>query len=213
MLRRAMPAILLAVAMVGAGCHASRHMMYVLFGWGETKTIEPVFADLPGQTVAVVVYADQKTQFEYPTAVPSLSHRVAAELSDKVAKVRVIDPAAVMRFQAQTLNWDVMNKTRIGQSLGADYVLFVSVMQYTTREPGSVGLYRGTIAVEATVYQTSLPERAAAVWQGEISATHPEDASPGLSPLDSARIQEHTERILVENLVKKFYRHKEKVTP
>jgi hypothetical protein len=101
-----------------------------------------------------------------------------------------------------------MEKTRLGAALGADYVLLVSLIQFTTREPGSVNLFRGYIVSEASVYQTSLPERHARVWHcPTLRATFPVQGPVGDAGDVSATIRYQVESIFVDRLVRKFHKH------
>jgi len=199
---------------VCGGCTSSaqRYFMYLFWPGGRTKTVEAAFPDLAGHSVAVVIYAGENVEFEHPYARLTLSKRIAAELKQRVRKVNVIDPAIVLRYQDENLNWDSMSKVELGKTFKADYILMVSLLEYTTREPNSISLSRGHIAAEADVYQTSLPEEAARVrhFTG-ISAVFPEGAPVGAVSTEAARMLDETERRFVDALVKKFYKHDEEI--
>jgi len=204
--------LLLAAACGGCTSDQLRYLAYLFSPGSQTETVKAEFPDLPGHTVAVVIYGGENVLYEYPYAPLRLSRRIEAELTEHVKKVKLVDSAAVLKYQEENIHWDTMDKTELGKLFNADYVLFVSLMEYTTREPNSVSLCRGRITAEASMYQTSLPEPQARVWNtASISTVFPEAAPTGLLPSEARRILDETERRFVDALVKKFYQHKEEV--
>jgi TolB-like protein len=182
--------------------------MYVLFGGGGGKDVPAAFGDLAGHSVAVVVFTGPKVQFEHPYARLNLTEQIAAELEARVNGVEVVEPAKVLAFQERNVNWDVTDKTRLGRELGADYVLFVAVVEYTSREKGSVSLYRGRVTAEASVWQSSLPEARARLWYDPaVSDTYPSESKGGLLAREARGILERARQKFVDRLVKNFYAH------
>jgi hypothetical protein len=212
--RICIPVLLLLAACGGCTTSHQRYFLYLFAPASQTKTVAAEFADFPGHSVAVVVYAGESVVYEYPYARLRLTRVIAAELEQRVRKVKIVDPRVVLRYQDENVNWDSMAKTELGKAFKTDYVLLVSLMEYTSQEPGSVGLSRGRINAEASVYQTSLPEARARVWEAaSISAMFPEDAPMGLLKQEARGILDETERRFVDALVKKFYKHKVEVKP
>ncbi|MHC4983807.1 MAG: hypothetical protein ACYTF6_11670 [Planctomycetota bacterium] len=195
------------------GCRLVRYIGYLLAPARRTRTEKAAFSDLPGHSVAVVMYCGENIAYEYPYAQSGLSERIAAELEQRIKRVEVIDPERVLKYQYENIYWDSMRKTELGKALGAEYVLLVSLMQYTSREPNSVSLSRGRIVAEASVYQTSLPENKARVWRApSVKAVFPADAPTGLLRGQARRILDETERQFVDALVKNFYDHKVEIS-
>jgi len=190
-----------------SGCQMGRFLAYFLAP--RETTVDPEFEGLPGKTVAVIVYADKRVQYEHPNFTLTLSSAVAGELGKNVSKVKVVDPRRVVRYQDDHIYWDEMDKTALGNAFGADYVLFVSVVTFTTREPGSLNLYRGRIHAELSIYDTAKAERGARIWRAEdLKVLYPEHTPTGeLRESDSA-IRDSTERTFADRLAKKFYKHK-----
>jgi len=103
-----------------------------------------------------------------------------------------------------------MDKTELGRTFDADYVLFVTVERFTTVEPGSTNLHRGRLSGVAAVYQTSLPEREACVWSGDdFEVVYPKDIAEVRVGFDDRGIQQETMRIFAAQLVRRFYDHEE----
>ena len=209
--RICVPLLLLMTAC--GGCGFMRWLTYVFAPVSRTEAVNPTFPDLPGHSVAVVIFANQSIEFEYPYARLALSRRIAAELEQRVNKVKVIDPAVVLNYQDENVNWDSMGKTELGKVFKTDYVLLVSLMEYTAREPNSTNLYRGRIIAETGIYQTSLPEKQGRVWNvPSLGMVYPEDATAGLLSGEAGRILDETEQRFVDKLVKNFYKYRKEMT-
>ncbi len=208
MFRRLLTLVLSAAGMLG-GCGGCKFLGYVLAPEPMTKTVKAEFGELAGRRVAVVVYTDESIDYEYAGVRLELSLVLADELRKKVAKVDVVDPRRVANYQDTNVHWDSMDKIQLGNHFGARYVLFVSLVEFSTREPGSTNLYRGRIAAEASVYDTSRPERQARVWNcSNLRVLFPPHAATGQLLDSDYRIRYQTERRLAEMLVRKFYKHK-----
>ena len=203
-----MLAVFLAAVPMLAGCPAARYMAYLFFG-GQEKTVKAEFPGLAGKSVVVVVFCDKRTQYDYPDITLTLAAAIAGELERNVKKIRVIDPRQVVKYQDSNIYWDEMGKTELGRGLGADFVLFVPVEEFNTRETGSQNLYRGRITSQCGLWQVSLPEQKARVWQGEtIRVVYPEHDPTGLLQENDRVVRDKTERLFANRLAKKFYDHK-----
>jgi len=190
------------------GCNVAGYLGYLVAPKAATETVEAEFDALKGHSVAVVVYCDQRVQYEHPWANMEVSHAIVDELRENVKHVTVLDPRRVTQYQGEHLRWETMDKTRIGSDLDVEYVLYVTLIQFTTRQPGAMHLYQGHIEAEASVWDVSLPERQARLWYGRgLTATYPEDPI-GKMTEDDREIRYRTERIFAEKLVKNFYEHK-----
>jgi hypothetical protein len=203
--RLLIPFLLAATALTG--CEAARYFTY-LFAPGSDK-VAAEFAELPGKSVVIVVYCDKRVQYEYPDVCLSLSSAVAEQLAKNVKDVNVIDPRRVVKYQDGNIYWDELDKTQLGKAFGADFVLFISVVEYSTREPGSLNLYRGRITAQVSLYKTSLPEREARIWrESSIRVVHPKHDPTSLLRESDRSVRDKTEAIFADKLAKKFYDHK-----
>lgn len=198
----------LAAGVLG-GCEQTAYVLYVLWPGAHERKVPAEFSGLRDKNVAVIVYCDKPVDYEYPHVRLSISSAVAGQLGKNVKKIKVVDPRRVVKYQDENIYWDEMDKTALGKAFGADCVLFISLVEYNTREPGSLNLYRGRITAQVGVYDVSLPERKARAWRGrDIRVVHPKhDPTGSLGESDRA-IRDKTERIFADLLAKKFYDHK-----
>jgi len=197
-----------------AGCRGVRYAAW-LFASTSEKEVEAEFDGLPGHSVAIVIFADQGVLYEYPHVQQRLTALIANELRENVTKkkglskpkkVTVIAPARVLKYQHENVNWDEMPRTKLGKVFGADYVLYVALVGYTMREPGTLNLYRGMVTAEASLYKTATePTQEARVWQcNNLRVVFPEKGTGRLAD-DLRIIRKETDSRFADMLVKKFY--------
>jgi len=92
--------------------------------------------------------------------------------------------------------------------IGVKDLFVLALVEYTTREAGSLQLFRGRIYAEAGLYDVSLPESTARIWDcPEIRVAYPEDSPVGIPGEDDRAIRAETERYFAEALVRKFRKH------
>ena len=200
--------LLLICSMQLGGCDLAGYMLYLGAPGDKTEKVPAEYKGLVGKTVAIVIFTDQEVQYEYPYARLNLSAALQAELKNHIKKVSVIDPRRVIKYQDENINWETLEKTKLGQVFGADAVLYVVLDEYRMREPGSVNLYRGQISGQATVFKTASPEREARVWHGDdFRVLYPLHAPTGQPGHDDSQIRYRTEKLFAGLLVKKFYKH------
>jgi len=199
--------LIAAVVSQLAGCSTMGYLLY-LVAPDPTETVAAEFAGLDNHRIAIVIFADQQVLYEHPFVRLTLSAAVGSELQRHLKNVEVVDPARVIRYQDERLSWDAMEKTTLGRDLGADRVLYLALVEYTTREAGSLQLFRGRIYAEAGLYDVALPESTARIWDcPEIRVAYPEQSPVGLPGEDDRSIRAETERHFAEVLVRKFRKH------
>ncbi|MHC4985649.1 MAG: hypothetical protein ACYTFO_05780 [Planctomycetota bacterium] len=207
--RRLSISLLIALFLMSLGLSSCTEIGALAYMFGvaeEDETIAAAYDDLPHSKVAVVIYADERTQYEYPGATLALSHMISSALRQNIENVETVDPVAIRAFQRENLGWETMDKASLGQALGANHVLFVALRQYATREPGSLNIYRGHINAEASIYDVTEVEGAPPVWQEEyLEVTFPPKATTGVVADNDRAIQYHTDRAFTDLLVAYFY--------
>ena len=81
------PVLLLAVATTG--CEGVAYLLYLFAPPEPVKTVKAEFADLAGHNVAIVIYADEKVQLEYPYARLRVASMIASELRKHIKNIRI----------------------------------------------------------------------------------------------------------------------------
>ena len=212
-MRNSMLVFLLALMPWIPGCGCINWFAYVFAPASPMRTVEPEFAALEKKTVAVVIYAGAETRLEHGTIELELSDAISSELRKRVKGVRTIDPRKIMRYQEENPRWDSMPLGRLCGVFNSEYVLLISVMEFATRERGSMHLARGRIAAEAAIYdgEASRESLSGARWQTDmIRIEYPESEEKpfGVPARDDWAIRGNTCRAYAFELVKRFYKHK-----
>jgi len=174
-----------------------------------TTTVEAEYKDLSDATVAVVIYTSQSTQVDYPLVRLALASVMGAELKQRLHQVSVIDPRTVVKFQDETPNWETLPRSQIARTLGADYLLYVVLSEYSTMEPSSLNLYRGRATGDVSLFKAALDEPQCRVWGREtFHVSYPQNTAVGVTASNDEEIAYQTQRLLADLVVKKFYKHK-----
>lgn len=200
---RLLTAILCMLPLTG-GCGP---MLYFFWPFGRTVTIPAEFDGLEDRTVALVVFAGEATQYEYPRAGLDISAMTSVMLGKNVDGVTTVDPMKVTAYQSKNRNWAEMDRTALGKALEADFVMLISLVEFTTVETGYVDLLRGRINAEVKIFDCSKPEQDAMVWTClNIRIQFPETPT-----VRNARNEAEIRTVLMakfsDELTKKFYSH------
>jgi hypothetical protein len=200
--------LLLVLAMPSLGCQGLGVLANSLMGDTET-TKEAEFTGLEGHSVAVVIFSDDKVEYDYPYARLELGEMIGGQLREHVKGVTVVSARRVVRYQNENeRTWAGMDKTVLGKALNCDYVLYVGLVEYEMREPGSINLYLGRIQAETGLYDVSKPEVDARRWKGQFKVVYPEDTGMGVPAESDLKVRNESQRRLSDMVAKCFYKHK-----
>lgn len=212
-MRNCLLAVLLAAGPFIPGCGCTDWLAYVFAPASPKQTVnpDPGIPSLKKKTIAVVVFAAPEILLDYGTVQLELSDAISTELGRRISHVRTIDPRTIVRYQDENPAWDSVPPGKLCRALNTDYVLLVSVTDFSTREPGSLHLARGRLDAEASLYAESPPASAANeyLWRAEsIRVVYPEQAPVGIAARDDFMTRANTMRAFAEKLTKRFYKHK-----
>jgi hypothetical protein len=199
--------MLLAVAAGSSGCRA----LALLWLPEPTKTVHADFPYLADKSVAIAVRASAETAAIYPHVRWDVADHVRVALERHVPGIEVVDPREVRDFQRDNQDWEQMDPAVLGRQLGAQYLLEIELMEFTTREPESEYLFRGHITAAVRVYNTKyLKSQCVKSWQ--IHTVYPPDGPGGWAEGDRDRaIRAQTMEAFAEEVAGKFYDRKVKV--
>ncbi len=91
--------LMLSVLLGGCSTDSLAYLSYVFLGSNPTEEVKAEFKDLENKTVAIVVFADQSVQYEYPCARAELSLACASLLRKNVKGITVVDPLRIVKYQ------------------------------------------------------------------------------------------------------------------
>lgn len=157
--------------------------------WGEepTRLAQAEYPYLSGKRVAIAVWADGNTRFEFPHVQLEVAAHVETQLRKSVPNITLIPARDVVDLQNKDARWDELPPAQLAARLDADRLILIELSEYATREPESPQLYRGRVAAAVKVYQAGETNTAPA-YSTDVRASHPPDgpASWGVSE-DSIR--------------------------
>lgn len=206
-----MRSVCVAILACGAACAAGcKYVAAPFIMWGDepTKSVQAEFTNLTGKRVAIVIWSDMDTLFEYPNVRLELSSYVERALKQAVKGIRIVPSREVIDLQNRNPDWEREDPAVLGEKLVAERVLVIELTQYTTRDSESPHLHRGQISANVKIYDVKYKD-AAPVYKTEVSATYPEHG-PGKFGATDARVRADAMDAFATKLANKFQDHKVK---
>jgi hypothetical protein len=173
-----------------------------------TKVVPAEYPHLAGKKVAIVVWADMDTLFEFPHIQLELSEHVRYAMQPNIEKVTFVPNRQIVEAQRRDSAWSRRSPAALGARFEADRVLLIELTQCSTREPDSTHLYRGRISANLKVYDTAQPE-AEPVWKGTCEAAFPKDAQAAWGT-DENTVRRATMEAFGQEVANFFYERKVK---
>jgi hypothetical protein len=180
-------------------------LMYFFWPFGRTQTFEAEFDGLESHSVAVVIFAGDQTQYEYPWATLNLSAMISSQLKNRVKDLTIVDPKKITAYQRKNLHWMSMDKTDLGKKLKTNFILHISLIEFSTAEKGTVDTLRGVINGEIKLYDCSKPEDDSCVWTCENIRLQFPKIPTIRTPKNERAIRESIIEKFSTKLTKKFY--------
>ncbi|MDX2200220.1 MAG: hypothetical protein SF069_14765 [Phycisphaerae bacterium] len=181
----------------------------VLFGNEPTRDVPAEWPHLNDKKIAVAVWAEMDTLFEYPYVQLEIGRHIEDALGPQVKGVTFVPSQQVVQYQQREPNWDRRSPCELGEKLGADRVLFIELTQYTTREPDSPHLFRGRISANVKIFDSTAADTAPP-YRTVVETTYPAD-STGEYGTDDVSIRKLTMETFAREVAQKFYDRKEKL--
>ena len=193
------------------GCDHAGYWGYALSPNKGGESIEAQFAGLEGKSVAVLIFADETVRYEYPSARIELACAIAGQLRENVKDVKVIDPRRVVRYQDTNIRWNALKRTELAGKFDCDFLLYVSLTEFSMTQPGSMSLSRGRITANTSLHQRSSDEANCCVWRGEeMRVVYPPKGHGQLleDERKTRKIRHETTKVFAVKLARNFYKHK-----
>jgi len=172
------------------------------------KKILPEFDKLPGKRVAVLVWTDPATLFDYPYARLELatfvSDKLEYELIQRRQTAEVVDPRDIEDYLQKDLDAGV-DPRRVGEHFKADYVIYLQIIEFQIRSADEPQFLRGHIEASITVYEIGGAEERFALTP--VHTLFPEHAPILLTATNAPLVREATYRSFAEQVARKFYEY------
>lgn len=166
------------------------------------------YSGLKNASVAIVVYADQATTDEFTENRKELSTFVATTLRSKIPTVRVLNPQEVINWQDDTVNWFGLPEKDIAKHFSVDRVLYIELLNYTSRMGGGYGDLQGDIRANCKIFERESVGNSP-VWTGTIESRWPKNGPLEATASDERAVRSRTLQLFADDLVSHLYDHRE----
>jgi hypothetical protein len=155
--------LLMAAMLAGCGFNPKPQVIH-----GSVYASE--FGGLKNHSVAIVIYTEPATLYEFPRAREEISNFVATQMRLELPTTQVLSYLDVIDWQNSTMNWFGLTERDIGRHFSVDKVLFIEVLDYSTKRPVGWSDMQGRLRAKCKIV--------------DCTAGAPEGASPGVSPAE-----------------------------
>lgn len=138
-----------------AGCDP-RTLFYFLQPNEPEIPVPDTSPDLTGKRVAVVAHASAGAQGELPTLERDLAREFSRRLQKGVKKVDMVSQEKVWDWVEGHPDWT--SPAEIARAFEADYVIFLEIEEFKSKEKGDVNVLHGTSRTHIQVIGLSYPK-------------------------------------------------------
>jgi len=203
--RPAARAILLSMACLTAGCDALLPFIFL----GEHKRKVPAeFDRLEGSRVAVVVWAEPETLFDYPHVRLEIGAFIGDRLHANVKECNVVDQFEIEEYLERDLE-AAADPRKVGARFEADKVIYVELLKFQVRDAESPDLLRARVDASVSVYD--LHAEADAVDRfvlDPVEVVYPEHQAVVMSSRAAQLVRQQAYELFSEKVARKFFEHK-----
>lgn len=186
-----------------AGCNMLAYPA-MLAAEAQTEKVPAEFSRLADKKVAIVVWSDAGTLYQFPHIRLELASQLAYQMAGQLKTVSIVAPQEIADYQSRNPNWDAMPAWQIGRQFEADYVIFVEILEYSTREPRTPGLFHGMAKASVVVHDVADPT---ARWTlTPVSADFPLRRTTSMNS-DDQMVHRQLIEMLAGQITTKFYEH------
>ncbi len=175
------------------------------------KKISPEFDKLANKRVAILVWTEAATLFDYPFARFELATYVGDKLFSEMAQRNqatvVVDPRDVEDFLQKSPDAQIDPKA-VGRQFNADYVVYLEILEFQFRDPQQPQLLQGRVHASVAVFDMSADPFTTERYElAEVRCVYPEGTPFLMSATNSPLVREATYQKFAELVARKFYEH------
>lgn len=180
-MNRRLMVLLLLVPLLGAGgCNYMRWLSAPFWPDETKKKVPAQYTEMEGQSVAVIVAADEFLLHRYPTAPAEVGRAISERMVANLEEVQMMDPGKVAKYLDEHPYWDVTPYGNLLKALEVDRIVFVELIEYRTHEPGNAHVWQGMIAGHVGVLSAEADDIDDFVFYTTIRAEFPENSEFGV---------------------------------
>lgn len=193
-----------AAVSFAAGCNFLVPFMFI----GEHKrSVPPEFDKLAGKRVAVLVWAEPVTLFDYPHVRLELASYVADKIAAGVTDCDVVDSQLVEEFLERNLD-AVVDPTKVAGEFNADYVIYIELIDFQIRDPSAPDLVRAHVNASVSVTDPRAdPDETSRFSLKPVQIRCPEHQPLVMSSRNALLVRQQAYEKFSEVVARKFYKH------
>lgn len=191
---------------------SSCNLLVPLAFFGEhKKSVSAEFDKLAGSRVAVLVWTNAATLFDYPYARFELASytgdKLEAEMAQRRNDVDMVDPRDVEDYLQRNLDAQV-DPAMLGKYFKTDYIIYVEVYEFQIRDPQNPQFLRGKISASTTVHDVRANPVDLPVYElTPVECVYPEGPPILMTGNNTPFVREATYQLFAETVARKFYEH------
>ena len=175
------------------------------------KTVSAEFDKLAGSRVAVLVWTDAATLFDYPYARFELASytgdKLEAEMAQRRNDVDMVDPRDVEDYLQRNIDAQG-DPSMLGKHFETDYVIYVEVFEFQIRDGQHPQFLRGRISASTIVYDVRTHPVDLPLYElTPVECVYPEGPPILMTATNTPFVREATYQLFAETVARKFYEH------
>jgi len=183
----------------------------IIFIGEHKKRVLPEFDKLPNKRVAVLVWVDPATLFDYPHArleiATYLSDKLSYEMEERKLGTEVVDARDVEDYVERDLDARI-DPERVGARFETDYVVYIEILTFQIRDPNVPQFLQGRIGASVTVHDTREDSGLRENYElTPVDAVYPPNGPVVMTSSNGPIVREGLYRTFAEVVARKFYEH------
>jgi len=207
MARKRLIPIISILCLAVTGCNLLTPLIFV----GEhKKTISAEFDKLSESRVAILVWADQSTLFDYPhirfELATYVGDKLFAETLQRKLNVDVVDPRDVEDYVQMNVDAGI-DPSIVGKHFDADYVIYMEVLNFQMRDAHHAQFLHGNLTASVSVHDMRAdPDQPQVFDLAPVQCVYP-DSPILLTATNSLHVREAMYHKFSELVARKFYEY------
>ena len=207
MKRTAVRIIVTCLPLLTCACNLFLPWAFIL---PDTRKVAPEFAKLANHKVAVLVWAEPETLYDYPYVRLETASHIGDKIRAEVEGVQLVNARKIEDFLQRDPDAAV-DPELIGEHFQADMVVYVELLEFQIRDPESPDLLQAKVRATVQVHDLTADADEGGIQELDpVSVTYPDQAIL-YSMTAPVIIRNETYIVFAELVARKFYEHKEKL--
>ncbi len=175
------------------------------------KKISAEFDKLPNTRVAILVWTDQATLFDYPFArfelASYLVDKLGTEMRQRKLSIDLVDPRDVEDLLQKDPAAQI-DPLKVGAHFQCDYVLYVEVLEFQIRDAQQPQFLQGRLQSSVAVFEVRARRAAGERFElAPVQCVYPPGQAILFSAANAPLVRESLYRLFAEQVARKFYEH------